>query len=657
MRDDPEAQTAKSNADEELDADPLVGCMLSGKYRVLEKIGEGGMSVVYKAHDEMLDRTVAIKCLSGDVQEEGLTRFRREGIATGKLNSPHIVNVHELFLAPEQNPYLVMDYVDGEPLSNIIRINGALNVKRAIHIIIQAAQALEHAHSRGIVHRDIKPSNMIVTTVGGDHNFVKIVDFGIAKLQTPDEHGQQQLTKAGDVFGSPIYMSPEQCSGLPADSRSDIYSLGCVFFEMLVGEPPLLGANALQTMRKHVEQLPLKPSELRTIKGLSPNIENVIMRCLEKNPINRYQNLRAFVNDLNKEEAPQLSSGFSFPGRAHPYWVPVAVGLGLCGFAFLKYFYPMSSSPDSTQSDSGQLSQESEVVPEVNPDKQTVAKPAVTAETKPETKSEKKQEEEPKTKPKEKALTKPEVKAKAKPEAKAETKPKPEPKPEPKRAVSGHGQAIAILPPPEKETLTPISTEKGKQLKQQLDAAAFDTDNQDFAGAAKKYRKLLPLAASVYGDTSRDYARVVEKIIDPANRAKDIPLAIWATKTALYIHQKLGDQAGMARLYGWMGWFTHVEHHDAEAIKYFAESYKLGYKIPHTSMMYGDVLKSAKRYPEAERVYIDALDQCNKQNHRVGLAVLKKLKGLYKDWGRPDKVKEVENTRAEYKSRWKLADE
>jgi len=408
----------------------LVGCVLSGKYRILEKIGSGGMSIVYKAQDLLLDRTVAIKCLSGDVQEEGLSRFRREGIATGKLDSPHIVNVHELFIAPEQNPYLVMDYVQGEPLSNIIRLNGKLNVKRAVHIIIQAAQALEHAHSRGIVHRDIKPSNMIVTTVGGDHNFVKIVDFGIAKLQTPDEHGQQ-LTKAGDVFGSPIYMSPEQCSGLTVDSRSDIYSLGCVFYEMLVGEPPLLGANSLQTMRKHIDQIPLKPSELRTIKDLSPNIENVIMRCLQKEPANRYQNLRAFVNDLNKEDAPKLSPGFSLPGRAHPFWLPIAVGLGVCGFVLLKSF-DMAPSSGSTQTDANQLSQETEVVPEVQPDanfKKSEAKlevkPAAKAEVKPGVEPEEKPVA--KANPKTEAKTKLTVELRPRPESKAEAKPETKP--------------------------------------------------------------------------------------------------------------------------------------------------------------------------------------------------------------------------------------
>jgi len=699
MREDPESRTAKTNIDEQVeDVDPLVGCVLSGKYRILEKIGSGGMSIVYKAQDLLLDRTVAIKCLSGDVQEEGLSRFRREGIATGKLDSPHIVNVHELFIAPEQNPYLVMDYVQGEPLSNIIRLNGKLNVKRAVHIIIQAAQALEHAHSRGIVHRDIKPSNMIVTTVGGDHNFVKIVDFGIAKLQTPDEHGQQ-LTKAGDVFGSPIYMSPEQCSGLTVDSRSDIYSLGCVFYEMLVGEPPLLGANSLQTMRKHIDQIPLKPSELRTIKDLSPNIENVIMRCLQKEPANRYQNLRAFVNDLNKEDAPKLSPGFSLPGRAHPFWLPIAVGLGVCGFVILKYFY-MAPSPDSTQTESNQLSQETEVVPEIQPDanfKKSEAKPEVKqgtkAEVKPgvkpvskvETKS--KAQEKPdvkleaKAKPKTEATTKvtvelqpkPESKAQAKPESKAEAKPetKPHSKPDTKTEakakanteqpkVASHKPqssiAMATLPPPDKSSIQLSGSAQDQLLHAKLAAAAFDVDNQDYAGGLKKYRDLLPLAAKIYGSGSREYANIVEKTIGPADHVKDTRFADWATRTALNIHAKLDDPAGAARLYGWMGWLAHVGHHDDQSIKYFETSFKLGQQNPHTTMMYADVLKAMKRYPQAEHAYLQSLQECDAQNHHLGMTVLRKLENLYKEMNRPDKVQQGKQLKVQYKKRWGMDD-
>jgi serine/threonine protein kinase len=681
MRDDQETTAANKNADGRLDAvDPLVGTVLSGKYRILEKIGAGGMSIVYKAHDQLLDRTVAIKCLSGDVQEEGLTRFRREGIATGKLESPNIVNVHELFLAPEQNPYLVMDYVDGEPLSNIIRKMGALTVKRAVHIITQAAEALEHAHSRGIVHRDIKPSNMIVTTLGGDPNFVKIVDFGIAKLQTPDEHGQQQqLTRAGDVFGSPIYMSPEQCSGLPADARSDIYSLGCVFYEMLVGEPPLLGANALQTMRKHVDQEPPKPSEIRTIKDLTPNIESVLMRCLQKEPINRYQNLRAFVNELSRADAPTLSPGFSLPGRAHPYWVPIAVGLGLCGFILLKYFAPASPpGADSNQADTNQLSgPESEVVTDTKTaneatasatdtkaltvaktaiDKKapTVTTTAIGAKSAPPTKPLKEVKEPhspPKTEKPKKGLHK-EAAVTIGPAVSAPNKSQPV-------IAQKHPENVALLPAPtspKKEESVLSDTPDGRALKEKLDAAAFDNDSQDYASAVRKYQALLPLAAKVYGENSKEYAAIVEKSLGPANHLDNTASAEKAARKAFQIHKRNDSPSGMARVYGWLGWLAHKQNKDNEALEYFQKSYALGHKIPHTVMMYGDLLRSLKRYPEAEKEYLEALKEVDASpTHVMGKAILRHLEDLYKEWGRPEKAREVENSERTYLQKWKVS--
>jgi serine/threonine protein kinase len=688
MRDDQETTAANRNTDGRLDAvDPLVGCVLSGKYRILEKIGAGGMSIVYKAHDQLLDRTVAIKCLSGDVQEEGLTRFRREGIATGKLESPHIVNVHELFLAPEQNPYLVMDYVDGEPLSNIIRRTGALTVKRAVHIISQAAQALEHAHSRGIVHRDIKPSNMIVTTLGGDPNFVKIVDFGIAKLQTLDDHVQQQLTRAGDVFGSPIYMSPEQCSGLPADARSDIYSLGCVFYEMLVGEPPLLGANSLQTMRKHVDQLPLKPSEIRTIKDLTPNIESVLMRCLQKEPINRYQNLRAFVNELSRADAPTLSPGFSLPGRAHPYWVPIAVGLGLCGFAFLKYFAPAPpTGTDSIQTDTNQLSgPESEVATDTKIANEAtttakdtkaptdtkapnVAKTAIDAKPTTLSKSTKEAKAAAITKTEPHALPKTEkpkptksqpATAKHVTELEAEQKLAQQKKME--IAAQKHPENIASLPAP--TSPNPISPKKnesvlddtsdGHELKEKLDAAAFDNDSQDYASAVQKYHALLPLAAKVYGENSKEYAAIVEKSLAPANHLDDTASAEKSARKALAIHERNDSPSGMARVYGWLGWLAHKQNKDNDALAYFKKSYALGHKIPHTVMMYADLLKSLKRYPEAEKEYLEALHEADTgPSHVMGRPVLRHLEDLYKEWGRPEKAQELKSLEPAYFKKW-----
>jgi len=292
------ARTGQTGMPEE-SADPLIGCILSGKYRILEKVGSGGMSDVYKARDELLDRIVAIKFLATDIDAVSLARFRREGIATGKLENSHIINIHDLYLAPNEQPYLVMDFVDGVPLSDIIEQEGRLSFRRTAHIILQAADALQHAHSRGIIHRDIKPSNIIITATAGDKEFVKLVDFGIAKLKQGEEVGQG-LTSTGEVVGSPVYMSPEQCMGLEVDSRSDIYSLGCVFYEMLCGSPPHVGANSLQTMRKHTDEKPVRLIDADTVKDLPPRCDEIVMSCLEKDPKLRYQNLSLFIRDLGQ---------------------------------------------------------------------------------------------------------------------------------------------------------------------------------------------------------------------------------------------------------------------------------------------------------------------------------------------------------------------
>jgi serine/threonine protein kinase len=593
MPEDQQARTS-NNKDERIEeTDPLIGCVLSGKYRILEKIGEGGMSVVYKAHDQLLDRPVAIKCLSGKLEAEGLTRFRREGIATGKLENPHIVNVHELYLEPDQTPYLVMDYVQGEPLSLIIGKEGAMPIERAIHIVRQAAEALEHAHGRGIIHRDIKPSNLIVTKFGGKTDFIKLLDFGIAKLLTPGEHGQK-LTQAGDVFGSPMYMSPEQCSGLQVDARSDIYSLGCLFYEMLIGEPPLVGENALQTIRKHMEEQPPRPSAIRPVKGLSTAMENVIMKCLQKEPRKRYQNLRSFISDLNKEEAAAQAATSSFlhsEFRTTKAWVITAalVGIGLCAFIFSRVFHPAAVKPVRS---GGTVFG-------------TVQQPIVKAPL------------------------------------------------APPLAMDAPGLTTSTAH--ETPTVGHTDTPMARELKNKEDDAENDMENHDFKKAETKLFNLLPMAVSVYGGNTREYALVLERLVAAAANAHDFAYAERTANLAIGIHQNLNEDHGVARMNAWIGSLEHKQGKDTQAMDYFNKSFSSGFKTGHSLMLYADFLKDLNRNQEAETRYYEALDIADKDhNYKSGKNILKHLQTFYKATKRPAKFEEAKKLEAQYLQKWNV---
>ncbi|MBX9950332.1 MAG: protein kinase [Candidatus Obscuribacterales bacterium] len=272
----------------------LSGQVVSGKYAIEEKLGEGGMGSVFQAYDGMMKRVVAIKLLNQDrdASQETLMRFQQEAQATCSLDHINIVRVHDFSVCDIHGPYLVMDLVEGEPLSSLIARKQKLEPHFVADIMIQVADALQHAHGKGVIHRDLKPSNILVSTEGNVPT-AKIVDFGIAKLQRNDGD-DLKLTRTGEVFGSPLYMSPEQCLAAPLDRRSDIYSLGCVMYEALSGEPPFKGKNFAETVIMHTKESP-KPfaQELQIPSAL----KRIVFCSLEKSPDDRYRSM----NDLKKE--------------------------------------------------------------------------------------------------------------------------------------------------------------------------------------------------------------------------------------------------------------------------------------------------------------------------------------------------------------------
>lgn len=285
--------------------DPLIGSVFAERYLIESVLGLGGMSIVYKAQHSLMNRTVAIKMLHRNLKDDGmaLERFRLEAQAASSLSHQNVITVYDFGISPSGEPFFVMDCIEGESLEKVIDQEGRIPYLRAISIFKQVCDGLEAAHKKGIVHRDLKPANVILTRRDDGAEHVKLVDFGIAKLLPQAGKVQQQLTRTGEVFGSPIYMSPEQCLGRELDTRSDIYALGCLMYEAVAGEPPFIGDSYLATMNMHVEQHPKLISEKAPSADVPAELEAAILCCLQKDPDIRFQTaseLRDVLSSISK---------------------------------------------------------------------------------------------------------------------------------------------------------------------------------------------------------------------------------------------------------------------------------------------------------------------------------------------------------------------
>jgi serine/threonine-protein kinase len=282
--------------DEELE----VGSQFAGRFQIMGIVGRGSMGVVYQARHELMGRLVAIKMLRGRLQvdERSVKRFEREARAASRMDHPNLITVHDFGLTENRQPYLVMDYVQGVTLYEIQRRQTSISPYRAVRIFTQVCDALHHAHLQGVIHRDLKPSNIMLVNRDGESDFVKVFDLGIAKIAWGEEEDEEPLTNTGEVCGSPIYLSPEQCTHQALDARTDIYSLGVVMYELLTGVPPLIGETVYDTIYMHVHEIPRPFAEVRPDLQISPRIERIVMKALQKNPDERYQSMQELKWEL-----------------------------------------------------------------------------------------------------------------------------------------------------------------------------------------------------------------------------------------------------------------------------------------------------------------------------------------------------------------------
>lgn len=269
----------------------MIGKILGNRYEILEKIGGGGMSVVYKARCKVLNRFVAIKVLRQELTSDPdfIEKFKQESLSAASLTHPNIVNIYDTGIEDDIY-YIVMEYVKGETLKDYIKRNGRLSEQETIIISRQIAEALKHAHDNKIVHRDIKPQNILLTEGGT----VKVADFGIARASS-----SSTINNTTNVIGSVHYFSPEQARGGYVDDKSDIYSLGIVMYEMITGVVPFDADNHISVAMKQIQEKPILPSKKESNINISPALEDIIMKCLEKNQSYRFQNAEAFLNSLN----------------------------------------------------------------------------------------------------------------------------------------------------------------------------------------------------------------------------------------------------------------------------------------------------------------------------------------------------------------------
>ena len=299
-----EAAVAATEGKTGSSVDPMLGRLVSGRFQVLARVGAGGMGIVYKARQTGMDRFVAVKVLLRELahDEKVVKRFKIEALAVSRLTHPNTIRIYDFGQTEDDILYFAMEYLEGRSLELALRQDGPMSAARTLHIMKQIAQSLQEAHDKGIVHRDLKPDNIYLTQVGGDRDFVKVLDFGVAKLREADKR-QGTVTQAGTIFGTPRYMAPEQCRSQGVDHRADLYALGVIAYEMMTGKAPFDAESPLSILIQHVQEAPPPLAVMRPDIQVPDDVEAMVMRCLEKSADQRFQSANALIQELARLEA------------------------------------------------------------------------------------------------------------------------------------------------------------------------------------------------------------------------------------------------------------------------------------------------------------------------------------------------------------------
>lgn len=310
LRTTPPSSTDRSSAEQrtsvqvEPSTDPYIGQVVDSRYHVEKVLGEGGMGVVYRCRHTIIGKKVAMKVLRADLarNSEVTERFLNEAKSASSIGNPHIIDISDFGRLPDGSTYFVMEYLEGEALATLVDKGGPVPAARLLHIAEQLAEGLYSAHEAGIVHRDLKPDNIFLIPRAGE-DFVKILDFGIAKASSTEG----KLTQAGQVFGTPHYMSPEQAAGSPIDHRADIYSLGIILYEMACGTVPFDADSFMGILTQHMYKSPPPLGSIGAKPQASPpGLEAIILKCLSKRREQRYPTMHALLEDLHSVSADEV---------------------------------------------------------------------------------------------------------------------------------------------------------------------------------------------------------------------------------------------------------------------------------------------------------------------------------------------------------------
>ncbi len=324
-------------------APDLVGKEIAGRYRIVAKLGEGGMGAVYRGEQISLKRAVAVKVLKPELgaNQMVLRRFNAEAEAVAKLSHPNTVNIYDFGQDSDGSVFIAMELIDGRSLRGALQHEGPFTATRAIAIALQVAASLADAHAHSIVHRDLKPDNVMLQDRGRQKDVVRVLDFGIAKLRDENRATQQAMTQAGDMLGTPQYMAPEQIRGEAIDGRVDIYALGCMIYEMVTGRMPYEAPTVMAMLSKHLLEQAVPPSQRRPDLNIPPAIDQLVLAAMAKNPAARPATMELFGEQLQALLARLPAD----PNRSGGLSMAYSAGVAPPGFAPPAFAPPMTPPP------------------------------------------------------------------------------------------------------------------------------------------------------------------------------------------------------------------------------------------------------------------------------------------------------------------------